>query len=83
MAHCQQMVTDQTVFPTKYEQKFSDEFSRTISKMLRLIWHVICKLYPKDLKTSFLKIDLAILLEQNYFHSILSSETVENYIIYE
>ena len=42
MAHCQQLVTNQNVFPTKYEHKFSAEFNVTISKMLRLLWHVIC-----------------------------------------
>ena len=44
MAHCQQLVTAQDVFPTKYEQNFSSEFRTTITKMLKLLWHVVCKL---------------------------------------
>jgi len=45
MAHCQQLVTNQTVFPTKYEQQFSSEFNQTIVKMLRLLWHVIGQIF--------------------------------------
>ena len=43
MAHCQQLVTAQDVFPTKYEQTFSSEYRPTIMKMMRLLWHVVCK----------------------------------------
>jgi len=73
MAHCQQMVTDQTVFPTKYEQKFSTEFSRTISKMLRLIWHVISHIYHSHYQ-AFYDLGLVGHLNMTTLHFVLFAE---------
>ncbi|CAG5098925.1 Oidioi.mRNA.OKI2018_I69.XSR.g16093.t2.cds [Oikopleura dioica] len=73
MAHCQQMVTDQSVFPTKYEQKFSDEFSRTISKMLRLIWHVISHIYHSHYQ-AFCDLGLVGHLSMTTLHFVLFAE---------
>jgi len=73
MAHCQQLVTAQDVFPTKYEQNFSSEFRATITKMLKLLWHVVSHIYHSHYE-AFNDLGLVRYLNMMTLHMVLFVE---------
>jgi len=73
MAHCQQLVTAQDVFPTKYEQTFSSEYRPTIMKMMRLLWHVVSHIYHSHYQT-YRDLELAQYLNMMTLHMVLFVE---------
>ena len=45
MTWCQQRLTNQDIFPTKFGDKFPDDYMMYIKRIMNVLWAVVCHVY--------------------------------------
>ena len=45
MTWCQQRLTNQDIFPTKFGDQFPDDYMMYIKRIMGVLWAVICHIY--------------------------------------
>ena len=64
ITHVQKYITDETVFPTKYDMTFPSNFQSVIKKVFRLLFHVLVHIYQSHYN------DMAALQQTNILNTV-------------